>query len=147
MHTMILRLLIILTGLSFSSIYGAIHGKIDLGPTLVSIDILESGKTTKTLNMKGLKGDMTLILYEGLYIKPSFIWGKGDGQFSSGTIAVGYYLPITKDLRILPSVGMTWSYLHTHVDFDQFNLFDLKERFHSNSSFIGQRFVTHLQIN
>lgn len=137
MHIMIVRLFVILAGLSFSSVYGTLHGKVDLGPTLMDIDILESGKTVETLHMKGVKGDLNLLVYQGLCIKPSFIWGRGHGQLAAGTVAVGYYLPITKKLRILPNVGITWSYLHTRVDFEEFNLFDLKERFRSNSPFIG----------
>lgn len=138
MHLIVLRFLVILTGLSFSSLYGAIiHGKIDLGPTLMDIDILESGKTIETLHMKGVKGDATLLLYQGLCIKPSFIWGRGHGQLAAGSVAVGYYLPITKKFKILPNVGITWSYLHTRVDFEEIGLFDLKERFRSDSPFIG----------
>lgn len=129
---------IIFLSLVFSSaLNGALHGRVDIGAALIDIDVLESGKTTETLHMKGVKGDMTLLVYEGLCIKPGFIWGQGHGQLSSGTIAVGYYIPITKQLNILPNVGITWSYLHTRVDFEELGLFDLKERFRSNSPFIG----------
>ena len=133
----ILRLCTILLYLTLSSLYGSLHGKIDLGPTLMDIDILESGKTIETLHMKGIKGDATLLVYEGLCIKPSFLWGRGHGQLAAGTIAVGYYLPLTKKLKILPNVGITWSYLHTRVDVEPLGLFDLKERFRSSSPFIG----------
>jgi hypothetical protein len=133
----ILRLLIILCGLSFSSLYAEIHGKIDMGPTILDIDILESGKTVETLHMKGIKGDATILVYQGLCIKTGFIWGRGHGQLAAGSIAVGYYLPIIENLKILPSVGMAWSNLHTRVDFEQFGLFDLRERFRSSSPFIA----------
>ena len=137
MSIILLRLVFVFLSLSFSSLYGAFHGKVDVGPTLIDIDILESGKTIETLHMKGVKGDATLLVYEGLCLKPGFIWAHGHGQLAAGTIAVGYYIPITKKLRILPNVGVTWSYLHTRVDFEQLNLFDLKERFRSSSPFIG----------
>lgn len=137
MHIRILSLLILLSGLSLSCLYGEVHGKIDLGPTLIDIDILESGKTIETLHMKGVKGDLTLLVYQGLCLKPSFIWARGHGQLAAGSIAVGYYLPLTEKLRILPNVGMTWSYLHTRVDLEPLNQFDLKERFRSNSPFLG----------
>jgi Outer membrane protein beta-barrel domain len=137
MYAIILRFLVILSGLSFCSLYGAIRGKVDLGPILMDIDILESGKTIETLHMKGVKGDATLFVYEGLCIKPSFIWGGGHGQLAAGTVAIGYYLPIMEKLRILPHVGATYSHLHTRVDLEQLGLFDLKERFHSTSPFIG----------
>lgn len=137
MHCMIFRFFILLLSLNVASVYGEIHGKVDIGPTIMDIDILESGKTIETLHMKGVKGDATLLLYKGFCIKPSFIWGRGHGQLAAGSIAVGYYIPITKNFKILPNVGMAWSYLHTRVDFEEFGLFDLKERFRSSSPFIG----------
>lgn len=137
MHNRILSFFMFFLTLAFSSIDGALPGRVDVGPALIDIDILESGKTKETLHMKGVKGDMTLLVYEGLCIKPGFIWGQGHGQLSSGTIAVGYYIPLTKKLKILPNVGITWSYLHTKVDFEEMGLFKLKERFRSNSPFIG----------
>jgi hypothetical protein len=137
MHALILRLLVILSGLSFTSLYGELRGKIDIGATLMDIDILESGKTIETLHMKGVKGDLTLLVYEGLCIKPGFIWGRGHGELTAGSIAVGYYLPITQRFKILPNVGISWSYLHTRVDFEELGLSNLKERFRSQSPFIG----------
>lgn len=137
MHNKVRCFFIILFSFFLSSTYGVLHGRVDVGPALIDIDVLESGKTTETLHMKGVKGDMTLLVYEGLCIKPGFIWGQGHGQLSSGTLAVGYYIPITKKLKILPHVGVTWSYLHTRVDFEELGLFDLKERFRSSSPFIG----------
>ena len=140
MHFMTFLILIILQSLNFSFLYGEFHGKIDIGPVFLDVDILESGKTVETLHMKGVKGDATLLIYEGLCIKPNFIWGRGHGQLAAGTIAVGYYIPLTKKIKILPNVGVTWSNLHTRVDFEPIGLFDLKERFHSRSPFIGLEF-------
>lgn len=120
-----------------ASLYSACCGKIDMGATLMDVDILESGKTIRTLHMKGVKGDATVFVYEGLCIKPGFMWGSGDGELTAGSIAVGYCLPLNKSLRIIPNVGMSWSYLHTTIDLEPLNLFDQKERFRSNGSFIG----------
>jgi len=130
----IITFFIILFG--FSSAY-ALQGRVDVGPLIMDIDILESGKTIETLHMKGVKGDATLLVYEGLCIKPGFIWGQGHGELTSGTIAVGYYIPVTKKLKLLPNVGVTWSYLYTHIDLEDVGLFHLKERFRSSSPFIG----------
>lgn len=137
MHTIIFRFLVVLLGLTVSSLYGEIYGKVDLGSTIMDVDILESGKTVETLHMKGVKGDATVLVYQGLCMKPSFIWGRGHGQLAAGTLAVGYYLPINKKLKILPHVGITWSYLQTRVDLEQLGLSHLKERFRSSSPFIG----------
>jgi len=50
---------------------------------------------------------------------------------------VGYYLPLFKKFCILPYVGITYSYLSTRVDFEELQLFHLKERFRSSSPLIG----------
>lgn len=137
MKKIISSLMIAVLSLFCSFAHGALNGRVDVGPLLMDIDILESGKTIETLHMKGVKGDATILLYEGLCVKPGIIWGQGHGELTAGTIAVGYYIPITQKFKILPNVGITWSYLHTKVDFEEFGLFDLKERFRSNSPFIG----------
>lgn len=137
MYRVLFSFFILISSVSLTPLYGSIHGKVDLGATLLDVDILESGKTIKTLHMKGVKGDATLLLYQGLCVKPSILWGRGHGEVTAGSIAVGYYLPITKKLKILPNVGITWSYLHTRIDLEQMNLFNLKERFRSDSPFIG----------
>lgn len=126
--------------LTTSLLYGACPGKIDIGPTIIDLDILESGKTVETLHMNGVKADANLLVYQGLCLKPGVMWGKGRGELATATIAVGYYLPIYKDLRILPHVGFVWSHLHTRVDFEEFGLFNLRERFRSRSPFIGLEF-------
>ncbi len=118
-------------------LHAEVKGKMDIGPLLMDIDILESGKTTETLHMKGVKGDATILLYQGLCVKPGVIWGEGHGQLVAGSIAVGYYFPLTKKLKVLPNVGITWSHLHTRVDLEPFGLFNLKETFRSNSPFVG----------
>ncbi len=116
---------------------GGIKGKIDLGPTLLDVDILKSGKTEETLHMIGVKGDATLLIYQGLCIKPGFLLGWREGKLAAGSIAVGYYVPLTDKLKILPNVGIAWSYLHTRIDIHELQLFHLKERFRSKSPFIG----------
>ena len=137
MHIVTLRLLTMMFCFALSSAYAFMHGKIDVGPALIDVDILESGKTVKTLHMKGVKGDATLLVYEGLCIKPGFLWSQGHGSLAAGTVAVGYYLPITKKIKILPNVGITWSNLETRVDLEQVMMYNLKERFRSSSPFIG----------
>lgn len=135
------------------SVYGKCCGKIDIGPAWVEIDVLKSGKTEKTLNMPGVKGDATILLYQGFCIKPGFLWARRGGEVASGTIAAGYYFPITEKLKILPNVGATWSYLRTHVDVEvsapeevkllgvnTLTFDDVRERFRSCSPFLGLEF-------
>ncbi len=139
--TVLLALLFIFTR---NSIYAKfdicqlnIHGKLDVGPTLIDVDILESGKTVETLHMKGFKGDATILILGGFCLKPGFIWATGHGNLSSFSMGVGQYIPLYDKLLLLPNIGVTWTDLHTRVDFEQLGLFDLKEKFRSTSPFIG----------
>lgn len=140
MQRYILSIIFAILGFVYPSLRGEVRGKLDIGPTLMDIDVLESGKTVETLHMKGVKADATVLVYEGLYIKPGVIWGRGHGKLWAGSVAVGYYLPITEKFKILPNVGMSWSYLHFGLDLEELQLFDLKERFRSDSPFIGMEF-------
>src|SRR5690242_13336489 len=79
-------------------------GKIDLGAALIDIDVLESGRTVETLHLKGVKGDATILVYKGWFIKPSFIWAQGDGRLATGGVAVGHYFPLHERFSLLPSV-------------------------------------------
>lgn len=143
MKNIILKTLMLI--LCSSSVYGEVHGKLDLGGVLMDIDILESGKTIETLHMTGTKGDATVLVYEGITVKGGFLYGWGDGELRSGTVAAGYYLPLgcfhpmCEGFSILPTVGITFTYLSTRVDLnpDIPELQDLKERFRSDSPFIG----------
>lgn len=76
MHRYLVHIIFVFIGFAYSSLRGEIRGKIDVGPTLLDIDILESGKTIQTLHMTGGKADATVLIYQGLCIKPSFMWGK-----------------------------------------------------------------------
>lgn len=124
--------------LIFVNASAEIRGRVDAGPAYLIIDILKSGKTEDTLYMRGFKADATILLYEGICVKPSCLFGwKRHGELSTGSIAVGYYLPLFKCFSLLPNVGIAFSYLRTNVSFEEFQLFHLKERFRSSSPFIG----------
>lgn len=135
------------------SLQGEIRGRADFGVAYLAVDILESGKTIETLYMRGVKGDATILVYQGLAIKPNFLFGWGHGELSSGGVAVGYYIPMEyfipmcKNFSILPNVGIAFSYLSTHVSFEELELFHLKERFRSSSPYIGMDFsYTFLEV-
>lgn len=136
----VIQFVLICICLTCSSLQCEIRGKVDIGATIMDVDVLESGKTVETLHMKGAKGDATILIYQGLCLKGGFLWGSGDGKLRAGSTAVGYYIPITEKFKILPNVGITWSYLHFGLDLEELQLFDLKERFRSSSPFIGMEF-------
>ncbi len=140
MHTFycnIMAFTLALTCFFARSAHSEIKGKVELAPALINIDILEHGKTTETLRMIGAKGDLTILVYQGLCLKPGFLLGWKDGGLAAASMGVGYYLPITDKIKILPSVGVNWSYLHTKVDFEQVGLFHLKERFRACGPYVG----------
>lgn len=113
-----------------------LKGKIDIGATYVHVDFLESGKKTDSKNMKGVKGDLTLLVYKALYVKPGFILAWDRGKLAS-SVAVGSYIPLKDYLKVLPHVGMTFGYLSTKIDNELIGLKNKKERFRSVGPFIG----------
>lgn len=120
--------------------YAGICGKVDVGATLIDLDILKSGHTERTLHMKGFKGDATVQAYKGFVVKPGFIWAKGQGELASGTIAVGHCFPLFKNFTLLPSAGVVCSYVSTRIDLEILGLKNLKERFRSTSPFVAVEF-------
>jgi hypothetical protein len=116
------------------------HGKIDVGASLISVDVLESGKTEETLHMNAIKADAILLVTKGLAIKPGMIWGRGDGSLFVGSLGVGHFWPIHDRIMLLPTIGVAYSQLHTHIDLEDIGLFHLKEKFHSTSVFVALEF-------
>lgn len=138
-----------------SLVFAEVRGRVDVGAVYAAVDILESGKTVKTLHMEGIKGDATILPIHGFAVKPSFIWTTGHGDLAAATIAVGYYIPIVKCFSILPNIGITWSYLKTTLNLEELGVprealpphlhdvadsFHVKERFRSDSPFLGLDF-------
>ncbi|MDP1880553.1 MAG: autotransporter outer membrane beta-barrel domain-containing protein, partial [Parachlamydiaceae bacterium] len=133
-------MILALTCFTSISLSGEIRGKVDAGPTLIYLDLLKSGKTEDTKKMGGFKADSTVLVYEGIAIKPSLLMGWGDGKLVSGSIAAGYYIPLPGGwCNILPNVGIGWSYLDTRtkLDVNGIELKDLRQRMRSESPFIG----------
>lgn len=124
---------------SFQTARSEIFGKVDIGPAFIQLDILESGKTIETRDLWAVKGDATIVVYKGLFIKPGFIWGDGKAQFSAFSIGVGHAFPVYDGLTLLPSVGIAFSYLKTDIDynFNGFLLEDLTEKFRSRSPYVA----------
>lgn len=116
-----------------------VRGKVDVGAALLYIDILHSGKTEKTLQMNGVKADATVLVYKGLAIKPTFLYGEGGshGWVCSGGVGVGFYYPVTDKFKVLPYAGMIWSDFQAKVVMEPFGPIHVKERFRSKSPYVG----------
>lgn len=111
-------------------------GRIDIGPAYVNVDMLESGKTVRTLDLFALKGDATLMIYEGLCLKPSFLFADGKANLNSASIGIGYCIPLTECLTITPSVGVTETRFKSRIDLPHFGMFHLREKFTSRGQYV-----------
>jgi len=128
-------------------------GQVTAGPTLFRVDVVEDGTTTQEIGMYGIRGDGTFLPFKdsGFAIKPTGSYGRGDGDFVSYGIGVGYYIPfcesICKNCYFVPIAGLSWTDLRTHIDLaaSEFNpalpdslIFrDIREKFDSNSRYLG----------
>lgn len=112
-----------------STAQGECKGRIDLGPAFASVDMLESGKTKRTLNLWGIKGDATLQIWQGLCIKPSFLCVDGKANLNSGSIGIGFCIPLSSTLSITPAIGFTETQFKSRIDFPHWGLFHLREKF------------------
>lgn len=140
MVSIITRSLCLCMLLMSTALYSEIRGKLDLGPAYVHIDVLESGKTVKAMHMGALKGDATVLVWKGVGLKGGFLAASGQGDLISYNVGVGHYTPLTDYFSLTPSVGVTFTYLSTHINLEEKHLFHLKERFRSDSPYIALEF-------
>lgn len=115
----------------------ALQGRVDIGPAWVGLDVLESGKTIESRQLLAVKGDATLLIKDGIFIKPSFLLGSHKAQLAAGSIAIGQALPIKDCFILFPQIGYTWTYLHIDIDIELLGLSGLRERFRSRGPYIG----------
>ncbi len=118
------------------TINAEIKGKIDAGPAFVHLDILESDRTVKTMDLVAVKVDGTLVLHEGLCLKPNILYGANNGSLFVTGLGLGYILPINETWTVTPSIGMTYTHVKTTINIPFLNLFHLKEKFHSKSAYV-----------
>lgn len=114
----------------------AVCNKIELGPTFVHVDVLESNHTVKKLDMAAVKGEGSYFLWKGLCLKGSGLYaGCSRGQLGSAGLGLGFCIPVCDELVIMPSAGWTYTELHTKINLEMFQLFHLKESFRSHSPY------------
>lgn len=116
-------------------------GKVDAGPTFLHLDVLESGHTIKKINMAAVKADSTLILWKGVCLKPTILYGRQGhpNELISGGCGLGHYTPITDKCSITPSIGCNFTEFHTTIHYPAAPGFTLrlKERFRSVSPYVA----------
>lgn len=122
------------------TVHGEVKGKFDLSPAFIHLDILESGRTVKRMDMMGVRADFSYYLYKGLYIKPTFLYGHGGaakGGIFTGSLGLGCCLPVCEHLLISSSVGINYGHIWTKINVAALQLENLRENFKSWAPFIG----------
>jgi len=122
-------------------------GKIDVGPTYAHIDVLESNRTVRRMDLPAIKGDATLVFYEGWCFKPSILYGKNEGELLSTGLGFGRCIPINDCFLILPSIGVTYTQLlssfnlKTEIEgYPKPIITEMRERLRSVAPYVGLYF-------
>lgn len=120
-----------------SMVLSSSRGKIDVAPAYAHVDVLQSGKTIKRLDMFAGKGDATILIWHGLCLKPTVLYGKeGKNSLFSGGIGLGHYTPLTDKFTLTPSVGCLYTQLRSQFMLDSFEMpLHAKQRFQSVSPY------------
>lgn len=120
-----------------------IQGRVDVGPAYIHLDVLESNKTIKKLDMPGLRADATVAFYKGFCIKPFITYGNLKGEIVTAGIGIGHFIPFNDNFCVTPVVGYGYTYLNTHIDVPYpdrsmpITILSVKEKFYSKSPYIG----------
>lgn len=116
-------------------------GRIDAGPAYANIDMLESGHTRRTLNLPAVKIDASLMVYKGFSLKPSFLIAWGKAHLNGSGIGIGHCFPledyIGQKITITPSIGVNETRFKSRINFPDFGLFHLRERFVSRGWYLA----------
>src|SRR5262249_33768361 len=140
MYMKMLLLFFSLIAVGSQSLHAQVKGKVDAGPAFMHIDILESGHTVKRMDMWGVRADLCYFLYKGLYVKPVVLYGNGSaakGGLFTGSLSLGFCLPLNEHITVSPGVGYSYSHLWTKIDFEPLQLKNLRENFKSQAPFVS----------
>ena len=129
---------LMLTHLLNLSLGAKCSGKLDIGPAYAHIDVLESGHTVKRLDLGTIKADATIVPDDeyGICLKPTAMWGTGNGDLFTTGIGIGHFIPLNENLCITPSVGYTYTDIRAKINLRSLGLFNLQEKFRSNAVYL-----------
>lgn len=123
----------------FASKYlvGDCRGKLDIAPTFVHLDVLNFGKTVKTMDLPAVKVDANAIIYKGLCIRPGFLYGNNRGCLLTTGAGLGYVIPL-KRWCFTPSIGANYTYVRTKIPIELMGFkFKVQEKFRSWSPYLS----------
>lgn len=110
--------------------------RIDIGPAFANVDMIENGKTARTLNLWGIKADASFLIYKGLCLKPSFFSATGQANLNNASIGLGFSIPVTDCFCVTPSFGYSETHYKSRISFPDYGLFHLREKFVSRGKYI-----------
>lgn len=111
-------------------------GKIDIAPSFLKVNIVESGKTIDTHHMRGVRGGLDYFIWKALLFRGTALAAWGDAEFQTYTAGLGACLPYKK-FYFTPTVGVTYSRYKTKFDYLPFSLYNLTQRFESLGPYTG----------
>ena len=126
-----------------------LYGHADAGPAFYRVQTLEDGTVTSEIDMYGVRADGTFLPFKdsGFAIKSAGSYARGDGDFISYGVGIGYYIPFFKCCYFVPTMGLSWTDLRTDIDLPgsdfsgllppDFVFQDIREKFDSNSRYLG----------
>jgi hypothetical protein len=120
-----------------SPLHADFKGRVELSPTYVHMDILESGVTIERMDLMAIKADATISHDCGLTLKPTFLYGSNSGGLILAGVGLGQYIPINDTWKVMPMIGISYCKIWTSIDFHEFELTNLREKFYSLSPYIG----------
>jgi len=113
--------------------------KVELAPAYVHIDMLESRKTIKELDLAGIRGDLNLVIGKGWLLKANGLYGKEkDGELINYGVGFGRCLPLNNRWIVAPIVGVSYTKLDAaiHLDLGDY-VFSVSERFKGIAPYAG----------
>lgn len=113
------------------------RGKVDIGPAFVHLDVLSFGKTVKTMDLPAVKADVNYLIYKGLCIKPTLLYGSNRGSLLTTSLGLGYAIPY-KSWCFTPTFGIYYTKVKTTIPIDFFEFkVKAKEKFSSWSPYLS----------
>ncbi len=91
-----------------------IHGKVDFGPAYMHIDFERNNVTTNHLDLYGMQGNVSVMVWKGLTIRTQGLYGRNDGMASNLGLGIGWIIPIEiRDCKFYmePHYDHSWGYI------------------------------------
>lgn len=105
------------TTLSFfnAALHGEIQGRAEVAAAYVHIDVIKDNNTEKKMDLPAVKGDATIVFYEGWCLKPSILYGDKDGRLFTAALGFGRTIPFMECFCVTPSVGVSYTDMQTDL--------------------------------